>query len=138
MQLICKDCGARYEDEGDSCATRFDQLLALDHSRKEPWGSRHGLAFAVFALQHPSQYGAATRARSFELIERVFLRNEPMHLVIRDFRDRSSEMKSNELSAMVGPFSYTIADCGSFEAGVYVADLERWCRTTLSHFLCGM
>jgi len=49
----CPECGATYSEEGDSCAARFDQLLALDHSRREPWGSRHGQAFAAFALQHP-------------------------------------------------------------------------------------
>lgn len=138
MESVCEDCGARYQSEGDSCAIRFDQLLALDHSQKEPWGSRHGLAFAVFALQHPSQYGEATRARSLELLERVFLRNEPIHFVIKEFRSLGSDMTSGELPAKTGPFSYTIADCGSFEADDYVEQLDRWCRTTLSHFLQGI
>jgi hypothetical protein len=48
---LCPECGATYSEEGDSCAARFDQLLALDHSRREPWGSRHGQAYAAFALQ---------------------------------------------------------------------------------------
>ena len=52
----CDECGARYTEPGDSCQARFDQLLALDHSRQEPWGSRHGLAFAAFALQHPRRF----------------------------------------------------------------------------------
>jgi catechol 2,3-dioxygenase-like lactoylglutathione lyase family enzyme len=34
-------------------------LLALDHSRQEPWGSRHGVAFAAFALQHPARYATS-------------------------------------------------------------------------------
>src|ERR1051326_7998235 len=50
----CVECGAEYESDEDSCVARFDRLLALDHSRQEPWGSRHGQAFAAFALQHPA------------------------------------------------------------------------------------
>src|SRR5205823_8749822 len=50
----CAECGAMYIDEFDSCAARFETLLAVDHSRREPWGSRHGQAFAAFALQHPN------------------------------------------------------------------------------------
>jgi hypothetical protein len=131
MKYICADCGARYDNAEDSCTVRFDQLLALDHSRQEPWGSRHGLAFAVFALQHPNRYHAATRARSFELLERVFLRCESTESVIGDFRARGSDGRSNELPSVAGPFSYTIADCGSFDAADYVARLEQWCRNTL-------
>jgi len=46
----CPECGASYATEDDSCSARFERLLALDHSRQEPWGSRHGQAFAAFAL----------------------------------------------------------------------------------------
>ena len=136
MEWLCKDCGARYENENDSCARRFEQLLALDHSHQEPWGSRHGLAFAVFALQHPSQYGASTRARSLELLERVFLRQEPIQFVIRELRARGrgrEERSDAQPPPLVGPFAYTIADCGSFEAEDYVAHLEKWCRATLNN-----
>ena len=66
MSATCNECGARYGNSTDSCVVRFDQLLALDHSRREPWGSRHGLAFAVFALQHPQRYPAGTRVRAHE------------------------------------------------------------------------
>ena len=48
----CPQCGGALASPDDSCASRFDTLLALDHSRQEPWGSRHASAFATFALQH--------------------------------------------------------------------------------------
>ena len=38
----CPECGAVYADPGDSCAVRFDALLALNHSRREPWGAATG------------------------------------------------------------------------------------------------
>ena len=67
----CEECGAEYPEPADSCQARFDQLLALDHSRQEPWGSRHGLAFAAFALQHPRRFPAASVAQSRARVERV-------------------------------------------------------------------
>src|SRR5712664_2891954 len=51
MKLPCPQCGAVYPPPPTSCADQFAVLLALDHSRREPWGSRHGLAFAAYSLQ---------------------------------------------------------------------------------------
>ena len=51
--------------------TRFELLLALDHSRAEPWGSRHGQAFAAFALQHPVRHAASLDV-AWELLYRVY------------------------------------------------------------------
>src|SRR5690606_21562408 len=132
--LDCEDCGAHYEDKEDSCAHRFGQLLALDHSRQEPWGSRHGLAFAVFALQHPCQYGAATRARGLELLERVFLRQEPTEYVLKALRARGSDDEPTEVPSATGPFTCTMVDCGSVEARAYAVCLEIWCRVTFHDF----
>jgi len=87
----CEDCGARYRDAADSCQGRFDQLLALDHSRQEPWGSRHGLAFAAFVLQHPRRYSAASVARARELIHRVVVNHEPLAQVVAEFRARPQD-----------------------------------------------
>ncbi len=66
----CPECGAAYQAAGDSCGARFDALLALDHARREPWGSRHGLAFAAFALQHPAAH-AASLDRAWAALHRV-------------------------------------------------------------------
>ena len=84
--MTCDECGVTYTETDDSCARRFDQLLALDHSWREPWGSRHGLAFAVFALQHQSRYDARTAHRSLEMLTRFYLRGESMVSIVRDFR----------------------------------------------------
>jgi hypothetical protein len=50
----CEQCGAFLGEPAVTCEERFANLLALDHSRQEPWGSRHGLAFSAYTLQHPA------------------------------------------------------------------------------------
>ena len=47
----CEDCGAVVT--GMTCGELFDRLLALDHSRRQPWGPLHGQAVACYFLQHP-------------------------------------------------------------------------------------
>ena len=138
--MVCEDCGARFSDEGDSCAQRFELLLALDHSHQEPWGSRHGLAFAVFVLQHPGRYETATAARAYELLMRVFERGETLDYVIRDLRARGrggADTDYHPPTRGAGPFPVTIADLGEFAASEYAVDLDRWCRSTVHHLRCG-
>lgn len=127
----CAECGARYTEPDDSCQARFDQLLALDHSRQEPWGSRHGLAFAAFALQHPQRFPAASVAQARELVQRVVVAGEPLAHVTAEFRTRP---RAERLApATTGPqrFAVTIADLGTFEAATYPDDLRRWARAAL-------
>nr|WP_236540372.1 DUF5946 family protein [Spiractinospora alimapuensis] len=50
--VTCPECGTTSEVP---CATLFNRLLALDHSRAEPWGPLHGVAVACYRLQHGSQ-----------------------------------------------------------------------------------
>ena len=128
----CEECGATYADPTDSCARRFEQLLALDHSRREPWGSRHGLAFAAYALQHPRRFDRATVNRSRELVHRVIVRGESLEAVIREFR--SNPLRPDAGASEGGRASYpvTIADLGEFDARSYAENLERWCLSALS------
>ena len=136
MESICDECGARYADATDSCAHRFDLLLAFDHSREEPWGSRHGLAFAVFALQHPRRFPAATGSRALELLRRVVERGEDLDTVVREMRGRiptAAGMGSPERRSR-SSYPVTIADLGDFAAADYAARLDEWCRATLSCF----
>ncbi len=131
----CPDCGARYGDGGDSCARRFDELLALDHSHVEPWGSRHALAFGVYALQHPGAHNDSTRALARELLRRVYDEREPLARVVADFRARSisrtTPVDEADVPPRGGPFDVTIADLGAFDAESYPAALDRWATATL-------
>ncbi|NJC69631.1 hypothetical protein HC031_07850 [Planosporangium thailandense] len=37
-----------------TCEELFERLLALDHSRRPPWGPLHAVAVTCFFLQHPA------------------------------------------------------------------------------------
>lgn len=131
----CPECGAHYATETDSCATRFERLLALDHSRQEPWGSRHGLAFAVFALQHPIRYPASLD-RAWEALYRTYAFGELAAEVFADLRGVSRGKASPSTApgrppkALSTP-AVTIADLGDFVPSEYPRALDRWCRATL-------
>ena len=135
VSATCPECGARYDAVDDSCQARFEALLALDHSRREPWGSRHALAFAAFAVQHPSRFPAHSVTRARELLERVFLRHEPLDAVVRDYRARPRDQPTPQASNLQrggSGFAVTIADLGDFAADTYPALLERWCLASLN------
>lgn len=137
----CPDCGARYAQPTDSCQGRFDTLLALDHSHREPWGSRHALAFATYALQHPSGHSRATRAYAHELLRRVAERGEPLAAVVADFRARqvkpSDAVDATAVPPMPAQYAVTIADLGDFAAETYVPALERWVAATIEGLQSG-
>ena len=126
----CNECGAAYSDPSDSCALRFQQLLALDHSRREPWGSRHGQAFAAFALEHPITHATSVDA-AWEVLYRIYVLNEAPAYVFasrrRDPTGRCVEPRRSHPAA----FRTTIADLSDFDAGTYPAKLDEWCRAAL-------
>src|SRR5699024_10734516 len=70
----CPQCGGTGPVE---CAVLFDRLLALDHSRAEPWGPLHAVTVTCYRLQHP-----ATCAVGQE---------EPMLDLLRTYRDGGLE-----------------------------------------------
>ena len=132
----CAQCGAIYELASDSCAERFNALLALDHSRQEPWGSRHGSAFAAYTLQHPRDIGRESLERCWLLLYRIWIAGDDAQFVAPTLRemDRGERptWKTPPLpSKPSGVPRVTIADLGAFDADVYPALLESWCRATL-------
>lgn len=133
----CEQCGARYASAGDSCVERFGALLALDHSRTEPWGSRHGVAFAVFVLQHVSSYGPLSVERSWQYLQRVYVSGEAPMAVARGMRRAGEGPTGWDVPPLPGTarrphrFAVTIADLGEFTAESYAERLDDWCRATL-------
>jgi len=133
----CAECGATWRDPEDACAARFDRLLALDHARREPWGSRHGLAFAVYALQHPSRFPATSRVAAVDLLAGVYRRGEDPAWAVRRLRTAMAGRKpaSGTPDASVphprDGFPVTIASLGTCEAETYATALDAWCRATL-------
>ena len=132
----CAQCGAIYEQAFDSCAERFNALLALDHSRQEPWGSRHGSAFAAYTLQHPQGVGRESLERCWLLLYRIWIAGDDPQFVARTLRemDRGERPTWKTPPLPLKPSGVphvTIADLGAFDADVYPALLESWCRATL-------
>ena len=129
----CAQCGAEYENENDSCSARFDRLLALDHSRQEPWGSRHGQAFAAFALQHPATYPSSLDHAWQALFCIYFRGHQPAYvfaaLRARRFVDNDIPQRPDRRAEMP---SVTIADLADFAADTYAERLDELCRASLA------
>ena len=138
----CADCGASYAESSDDCQRRFHALLALDHSRREPWGSRHALAFATFVLQHAGRYERQVLEAAWALLVSVYVQGRSLPSVIigmRKAEGRVSEWAVPSLppGAPAPRFITTIADLGSFAADRYPEQLDDWCRATLTTWQAG-
>jgi hypothetical protein len=134
----CVQCGARFDPSEPTCADRFSELLALDHSRKEPWGSRHGLAFAAYTLQHPEGQTADALDRCWLMLCRVYISGDSAASVARGLRAHGSRNPDGWTApprprerAVHGHFGTTIVDLGAFAADEYGGRLDSWCRATL-------
>jgi len=134
--LRCPECGATYSEKGDSCAARFDQLLALDHSRREPWGSRHGQAFAAFALQHPVTH-AVSLDRAWAALWRIYVWGESPARVFgalvahRGTVPPGDKNVPTRRGARTRMPSITIRDLADFAAETYPTRLDAWCHASL-------
>jgi hypothetical protein len=134
----CDQCGARYESPDDGCRQRFEHLLALDHSRQEPWGSRHGSAFAAFTLQHPAGQAPEVLERCWLLLYRIWVFGDEPLAVTQSLREAQGGAPRHLTAPPLPPGAaeprscpITIADLGDFEARDYPRLLEAWCRATL-------
>jgi len=135
--MICPECGAAYAAPEDNCEVRFERLLALDHSRQEPWGSRHGLAFAAFALQHPDRYEREILRRGWLFLYAVFVLGHDPAAVARGLRRAGKAPPGWDIPALPEgrpkpPFPVTIADLGAFCADTYGETVDAWCRASLN------
>ena len=131
-------CGAVYDQSGDSCAERFAALLALDHSRREPWGSRHGSAFAAYMLQHPAGQSSELLERCWTLLYRIWIAGDDPQYVARALRQLDAGSAPSWSVPPLPPGAalprrsrVTIVDLDAFDAGLYPVLLEDWCRATL-------
>jgi hypothetical protein len=132
----CGECGAYYERDDDSCATRFAHLLALDHSRREPWGSRHGQAFCAYALQHPGRHATSLDA-AWSALYRIYVLGVDPAEVFESLRNNATGRPDGRSAVPHRPATrrampdMTIADLGDFDAASYPARLNAWCRAAL-------
>lgn len=139
--MTCPDCGATYATPGVDCQARFHALLALDHSRREPWGPLHGLAFAAFALQHPSIHDRATAVRAWIGLWRVVHGGDDVRRVFTALRRVAPAVPEDwgvpPLPAAPpagGAYRVTIADLGDFDAASYAERALDWARAAVEHW----
>jgi hypothetical protein len=114
---------------------RFDALLALDHSQQEPWGSRHGQAFAAYALQHPVTH-AKSLDRAWLALHQIYVAGmapERVFGALVAARGRTPPdwaVPARAVRPVCAP-AVTIVDLGDFDAATYAARLDDWCRAAL-------
>lgn len=128
-----------FADESQSCEEQFDKLLALDHSRVQPWGSRHGLAFSTFALQHPVDRTETQLTACWVMLYRVWMKGDNRAKLAAAMRERQNRPPAEWDVPPLPPvpptgtrYAVTIADLGEFDADTYVRKLEEWGRATLA------
>lgn len=137
----CPECGAIHADSRHACTERFQALLALDHSRQEPWGSRHGIVFSCYVLQHPAEQPRELLERSWLVLHRLVAeRDEPAHLfagIRRNPEVRPADWNAPPLPPAPesgGPYSITIADLGDFSGHDYAEKVDAWARSTYARW----
>jgi len=142
MTKPCSQCGAVFPEAGSTCEEQFDKLLALDHSRVQPWGSRHGLAFSTFAMQHAGGRSSAQLAACWIMLYRVWIEGDNRAKLAAAMRARQdlppAEWGVPPLPSPPPagtPYAVTIADLGDFDADTYVEKLEEWGRATLAAWM---
>jgi Family of unknown function (DUF5946) len=138
----CPQCGAVFAGSGLTCEGQFDKLLALDHSHVQPWGSRHGLAFSTFAMQHPQGRTEDQLAACWVMLYRVWIEGDNRAKLAGAMRVRQDlppmEWGVPPLPAVPASgerYSVTIADLGEFDSETYVVKLEEWGRATLERWM---
>lgn len=142
----CAGCGAT--TSGASCEERFERLLELDHSQREPWGPLHGVAVACFLLQHPGHPLAGPGRPGPRLVVlRAFLDGgrEGLRALTATLRRGNSHRRRGapswpaepELPERPAPttFGVTIADVsadGGFPAAGHEERVRAWAAATLA------
>jgi hypothetical protein len=113
----------------------FEALLALDHSRRAPWGPLHAVAVACYLVQ-----GTEVRIRCDDPrleILRAFLAGGRLGLDATVARLRGADTYSSRGDSLAVPpgFDMTILDVavdGSFPAEGYEQRVRRWASSTLA------
>lgn len=142
MSSPCPQCGAIFADDSQTCEEQFDKLLALDHSHVQPWGSRHGLAFSTFALQHPQGRSDGQLTACWIMLYRVWVKGDNRAKLAAAMRERQNRPPAEwdvpplpKVPPTGTRFAVTIADLGDFDADTYVRKIEDWGRATLQTWI---
>ncbi|MGC0273623.1 DUF5946 family protein [Pseudactinotalea sp. Z1739] len=142
----CAECGS---GGSPGCEALFDRLLALDHSRAEPWGPLHAVAVACYRLQHPSALPAGDERWLLQLL-RAYLDGGPegLNRWVDGARRANARRHHARPAARVAPtsgswpragnptaFETTLTDVavnGTFPASGYRDRVRAWAQATLT------
>lgn len=133
----CVECGAV------SCPDLFDTVLALDHSRRPPWGPLHGVTVACYLLQHPSRLPATHRARPLAVLRAYTTGGLDAATRLTEQARQANNHRARHTAEEPEPppvpppaaFEVTIADVagdGTFPAAGFADRVGAWARATLS------
>ncbi|MEU4768459.1 DUF5946 family protein [Actinosynnema sp. NPDC023794] len=141
----CSECGA--PDRPHSCEELFHVVLALDHSRRAPWGPLHGVTVSCFLLQHPGRLPERDRPRPWATLH-VYLDGgltavtrfaEAMRRANSRHGSGLGDVVAGVPVAPLGPtpraFDVTIADVaadGTFPAAGFPERVEAWSAATVA------
>jgi hypothetical protein len=130
-----------------SCEELFNIVLALDHSRRPPWGPLHAVTVSCFLLQHPSRLPAPDRARPWAILH-TYLNDGLTAVTSLTERLRDANSHQNQDAAppdivtgapALGPtptaFSVTIDDVaqdGTFPAAGFPDRIKAWAMATVA------
>jgi len=135
MASSCAECGA------PSCPELLDTVLALDHSRRPPWGPLHGVTVACYLLQHPSRLPAAHRARPLAVLRAFTTGGLDAATRLTERARRANSHRGPVPAGDPEPppdlppaeFEVTIADVagdGTFPAAGFAERVTAWARAT--------
>ncbi|QRP50945.1 DUF5946 family protein [Amycolatopsis sp. FDAARGOS 1241] len=143
----CPECGALAHTH--SCEELFHTVLALDHSRRPPWGPLHGVTVSCFLLQHPSRLPAPRRLPCWEILH-TYLGEGVFATARLTERSRRANSHRNAGSAPADTvpdvptpsatpsptsFSVTITDVaqdGTFPADGFPERVTAWAKATVT------
>jgi hypothetical protein len=136
----CPECGAPGTPR--SCTDLFEVLLALDHSRRPPWGPLHAVSVSCYLLQHPG--GTSTGVAQRRAVLRAYL--DGGVAAVENLTEGARRRNTHRSGAAVrlggdpdpappsGPFAVTIVDVaqgGDFPAAGFEERVRAWAAAIL-------
>ncbi|SJZ93482.1 hypothetical protein SAMN02745673_01934 [Marinactinospora thermotolerans DSM 45154] len=146
----CPECGAPARPY--SCEELFGTVLALDHSRRPPWGPLHGVTVACFLLQHPSRLPQGDLARPWAILHAYLGQGLPAVIRLTEgarhansHRNRDVHLPGTVPGAPPAPpapppvaFGVTINDVardGAFPADGFPERVTAWAQATVTAWI---
>jgi hypothetical protein len=142
--MRCEECGADLPND-QTCAGRFEALLASDFGGVAEAFDVHGLTVLTYQLQHPSGVKPWYPTLGYDLMRRIFGQGENWRDVLAELRQnqsslahwkRSGRTVSPEIVTHPVPGERTIADIDPAAPAGHADRVLAWARSVAEH-RCG-